>query len=70
MADANAAQRARRLYPRSKSFQGAYLKGVRAAERGHGESACPYKPDPTKTWRKAYRNAWLRGYRSIRKRVE
>lgn len=57
--------RARRLYPRSKSYQSVYVKGARAAVGGGQESACPYKPDPLKTWARAYRTAWLRGFRSV-----
>lgn len=61
----DAQRRARKLYPRSKGFRGAYLKGARAALRGAPESACPYPDDPAKTWRQAWRLAWMRGYLSI-----
>lgn len=60
--------RARRLYPRSKHFRNAYMKGVRAALVGLSENACPYKRDPAKTWLAAYRAAWLRGYQSAPRR--
>lgn len=61
---ADAQMRARRLYPRSKGFRGAYLAGWRAARNGRDSSACPYSVDPKKTWRKAWRLAWMRGHLS------
>lgn len=61
-----ARERARRLYPRSTGFQGAYVKGARSALRGENSTACPYKDDPKKTWRKAWRLAWMRGHQSAR----
>lgn len=60
-----ARRRARRLYPRSKGFQGAYVKGYSARSRGQPSSTCPYNDDPTKTWRKAWRLAWMRGFQSF-----
>jgi ribosome modulation factor len=62
---ARAQQRALRLYPRSKGFRSAYLAGARAALAGRPVDACPYRRDPGKTWRQAYRLAWMRGYESI-----
>lgn len=61
---------AKRLYPRSKNFQGAFVKGASAARAGHPESACPYARDPAKTWRLAYRKAWMRGHQSVPRRVD
>lgn len=54
--------RARRLYPRSSGFQGAYVKGARAAIAGRTASTCPYKSAGGWT---AWRRAWLRGFQSI-----
>lgn len=62
------AARAQRLYPRSKPFQGAYMKGVRAAINELPSSSCPYKP--TATWARTFRKAWLRGYQSVPRKVE
>lgn len=59
-----ARRRARRLYPRSSGFQGAYFRGWLAASNGRPSSACPYRDDPRKTWRKAWRLAWMRGHLS------
>lgn len=58
-----AQKRARRLY-RSKGFQNAYLRGYMTAESGRSRDACPYKRDEKKTWRLAYRRAWLAGWSS------
>lgn len=60
----DAQQRARRLYPKSKGYQGVYVAGWRAAKAKKGSSACPYPDDPKKTWRKAWRLAWMRGHLS------
>lgn len=60
-----AARNARKQYPKSTAFQSAYMKGVRAKLNGLQESDCPYSPDPKKTWRRAYRAAWLRGFQSM-----
>lgn len=60
----DADRRARRLYPRSSGFQGAYVAGWRAARAGKTSAACPYPADPAKTWRKAWRLAWMRGHLS------
>jgi ribosome modulation factor len=59
---ARARGRARRLYPKSKGFQGAYLKGVRAALGGSSIDSCPYRRGDG--WR-AWRRAWLGGYHSV-----
>lgn len=56
--------RAWRLY-RGKAFREAYVAGARARLNGRPAEACPYAPDPGKTWRHAYRRAWLRGYESV-----
>jgi ribosome modulation factor len=45
----------------SPQFQRAYVKGARAALRGLTADACPYRN--RHGWR-AWRTAWLRGYRS------
>lgn len=58
-----ARQRAARLY-RSDRFQNAYVAGYTAARLGRPVDACPYKRDTTKSWRAAYRNAWIRGWQS------
>lgn len=60
----HARQRAKRLYPKSRALQGSYMKGVKAALAGRPESACPYRVDARKTWRVAFRRAWLRGHQS------
>jgi ribosome modulation factor len=57
--------RARRLYPRSTAFQGAYMKGARAALAGKGPDACPYRRDPRRSWTQNFRVAWMRGHASI-----
>lgn len=57
--------RARRLYPRAKHYQNAYLAGARAKLNGQPESHCPYAADPSKTWLVAWRRAWMRGHHSI-----
>lgn len=57
-----AAARARRLYPLSAGFQGAYKKGARARVAGNLASTCPYKG--TGGWT-AWRRAWLRGFQSV-----
>lgn len=59
---ARARQRARRLYPRSAGFQGAYLRGVEAALAGRPVDTCPYR---RKAGWQAWRRAWLRGYQSV-----
>lgn len=61
----DAAARARRIYPRAKGLQTAYRNGAGAAAAGRSIDSCPYARDPYKTWRVAYRTAWLGGYRSI-----
>ncbi len=63
---ARAGDRARRLY-KAKGFQTAYVNGAQAAIIRRGVSWCPYPPDPRKTWRMAYRKAWLRGHASVRR---
>lgn len=59
-------RQSRKLY-RSKGFQGAYVAGAVAALGGRPADTCPYALDRMKTWRQAYRRAWLRGYQSINK---
>jgi ribosome modulation factor len=63
---ARAEQRARKLYPRSKGFRGAYVKGACAALAGRTSVACPYPERPSKTWGRAWRLAWMRGHQSAR----
>jgi hypothetical protein len=63
---ARARQRAQKLYPRSKGFENTYVRGARAALDGKTSAECPYPNDPSKTWRKAYRLAWMRGHQSCR----
>lgn len=54
--------RARRIYPRSSGFQGAYVKGAQAALAGRSRDACPYRN--RRGWI-AWRRAWLSGYSSV-----
>lgn len=66
MSDLRRAQeRARRIYPRAVGFQRVYVRGASARLAGLPPDACPYRRDPAKTWRNAYRRAWLRGYESV-----
>lgn len=60
---ADARLRAARLY-RAPGFRKAYLAGAAAADAGLSETACPYRRG-IGTWRRTYRVAWLRGYRSV-----
>lgn len=60
-----ARQRAEQLYPKSTSFQGAYMRGARAALKGNDSTHCPYKVDTRGTWRRSYRLAWMRGHQSL-----
>ena len=62
---AGAQRRAARLYPTSTAFQGAYVKGARAALAGRPSSSCPYRRDARNTWRNAWRVAWMRGHQSV-----
>lgn len=62
-----AQRRAAALFPRSKGFQSAYLKGWRARVAKAGLDACPYNrhlynADGTGTWAWAWRSAWMMGY--------
>lgn len=59
-----ATQRARRLY-NARGFRTAYINGARAALAGKTAGECPYRHDPNKTWRAAYRNAWILGWQSV-----
>jgi hypothetical protein len=61
-----ARERALRLYPRSRGFRGAYVRGAHAHLSGYTIAACPYRRErePT-TWRSAWRAAWIRGWLSI-----
>lgn len=61
-----AAERSRRLYPRSVGYQRAYFRGAQAALAGKPETACPYRREVASTWRTAWRRAWMGGYDSIR----
>ena len=61
-----AGRRARRAYT-APGFRGAYVRGAAAALAGRPADACPYARDPKKTWRAAYRSAWLAGYTSVRR---
>jgi hypothetical protein len=58
--------RALRLYPRSAGFRNAYANGARAALASPPlpETACPYAGRDG-GFSRAYRFAWLRGYRSV-----
>lgn len=56
-----AERRARKLY-RSSGFQGAYVKGARAALAGKPVESCPYVGRGG--WQ-AWRRAWQLGYRSV-----
>lgn len=63
----NAQRRARRLWPTSKGFQGAYLKGWRARQAGLPADACPYDRHlyggtGNGSWAWAWRNAWIQGH--------
>lgn len=60
----DARRRAANLYPRSKSFQGAYVKGARARLAGRPIDSCPYAFDREKTWRGTFRAAWIHGWQS------
>lgn len=62
-----AQRRARRLWPTSKGFQGAYVKGWRARRAGLPADACPYNrrthsAGGTGTWTWAWRDAWTQGW--------
>lgn len=59
-----AEQRARRLY-RAVGFRSAYVNGVRAGLTGKPVSECPYRSEAAKTWRSAYRHAWILGWQSV-----
>lgn len=59
-----AERRARRLY-RSSGFQGAYVKGARAALAGRPIESCPYVAKPGTTGWRVWRRSWLLGYRSV-----
>lgn len=54
--------RAKRLYPRSVAFRGAYVRGARAAAAGAAVDACPYS---NRTGWTAWRRAWIRGWQSL-----
>lgn len=58
-----ARRRALGLY-RSAGFRTAYVNGALARAGGLGLDSCPYPADPARSWRNAYRKAWLRGWRS------
>lgn len=60
-----ARSRARRLYPDSTAFQGAYMKGVRARLAGRDAKACPYPATSQRSWRQNFRVAWMRGHASV-----
>lgn len=51
-------------------LQAAEDKGRQAWARGEPESACPYqdtrKGDGRLTWARAFRNAWVQGYRAAK----
>lgn len=55
--------RARRLY-KSPGWRNTYLRGAMARLQGKPIDSCPYPRDTEKTWRLAYRNVWLSGWRS------
>lgn len=62
-----ASRRAARLWPTSKGFQAAYLKGWRARRTGLGVGACPYdrklhQPGGGGTWTYAWRAVWHQGW--------
>lgn len=60
----DAGARARRLY-KAPGFRKAYVAGAVAAYAGRPIDVCPYPIERTRTWRTAYRRAWLRGHSSI-----
>lgn len=41
------------------------MKGAQARLGGQPADSCPYARDDRKTWRNAYRKAWLRGWKSV-----
>jgi hypothetical protein len=57
---------ARRLYPGSTPFQGAFVDGWRAGRALRGVEACPYmggkRSRARQGWRPVWRAIWLRGY--------
>lgn len=57
---------ARRLYPDSTGFQGAFLNGWRAGRAGRSIDSCPYLRGTRRGvragWRPTWRAVWLRGY--------
>lgn len=57
--------RARR-YSETPHYRNAYYRGALAAIKNQPIDANPYKPDPKKSWRVAYRRAWTAGHRSVR----
>lgn len=58
-----------KVVKRRSPFDCARDNGIRARVRGEPESACPYKDIRTDggqvTFSRAYRRAWLKGYRSV-----
>lgn len=64
---ADARRRAALLYPRSRAFQGSYLRGAQAAVSGDPIDASPYVRTRRSGWGVAYHAAWTNGYLSIRR---
>lgn len=57
---AEAARRAAELYPRSRGFRGAYLRGWHSGRAGRPVEACPYRRGHG--WASVWAQAWLRGW--------
>lgn len=57
---------ARRLYPGSTGFQGAFLNGWQAGRAGRSIDSCPYlggrRRGSRQGWRPVWREVWMRGY--------
>jgi ribosome modulation factor len=58
--------RAAEVYPTSRGFRAAYMKGWRAARTGQSVDSCPYtvrvRIGTDAGWRPAWAAAWTRGY--------
>lgn len=61
------------FYTWNRSLQGAFRKGMQAAQDGETRDTCPYrdkrKPDGRLTWSRAYRTAWFDGFDFAGKRA-